>query len=267
MCQAPPDHCSAWSFTPTAGNDRIGFANADQSTAGGGVPTMQSWSCPGATVAAPACRTEPESRVDGHGHGRDDGHEKEAPHAGTLRQTGWPMQTIELSVDSSRERIVDLTTELERFCAGLGDGLVNVFVPHATAGVALMETGLGIRGRPARRAGPAPPSRRLLPPRARIAGPRGRSRPARLREPVGDAARVRGPGGPGDLAVRGAGGPERRQPPSTRALQLRARLRWLTGPSSRAIARCQSGSTSGTSALCAGVARHDVEHAAAAAPQ
>ncbi len=51
------------------------------------------------------------------------------------------MQTIELTVDSSRERIVDLTTELERFCAGLGDGLVNVFVPHATAGVALMETG------------------------------------------------------------------------------------------------------------------------------
>ena len=33
--------------------------------------------------------------------------------------------------------------ELERFCAGLGDGLVNVFVPHATAGVALMEVGSG----------------------------------------------------------------------------------------------------------------------------
>ncbi len=53
------------------------------------------------------------------------------------------MQTIELDIDSSRERIVDLTTELERFCATLGDGLVNVFVPHATAGVALMETGSG----------------------------------------------------------------------------------------------------------------------------
>jgi len=51
------------------------------------------------------------------------------------------MQTIELDIDTSRERIVDLTTQLERFCAGLGDGLVNVFVPHATAGVALMETG------------------------------------------------------------------------------------------------------------------------------
>jgi secondary thiamine-phosphate synthase enzyme len=53
------------------------------------------------------------------------------------------MQTIELNIDASREQIIDLTTELERFCAGLGDGLVNVFVPHATAGVALMETGSG----------------------------------------------------------------------------------------------------------------------------
>jgi secondary thiamine-phosphate synthase enzyme len=51
------------------------------------------------------------------------------------------MHTRQLDVDASGERIIDLTAELERFCAGLGDGLVNVFVPHATAGVALMETG------------------------------------------------------------------------------------------------------------------------------
>jgi secondary thiamine-phosphate synthase enzyme len=53
------------------------------------------------------------------------------------------MDTIEIDVDTSRRRIVDLTMELERFCAGRGDGLVNVFVPHATAGVALMELGSG----------------------------------------------------------------------------------------------------------------------------
>jgi secondary thiamine-phosphate synthase enzyme len=53
------------------------------------------------------------------------------------------MHSIELTVDASRQRIIDLTHELERFCAELGDGLVNVFVPHATAGVALMETGSG----------------------------------------------------------------------------------------------------------------------------
>lgn len=29
------------------------------------------------------------------------------------------------------------------FCRGRGDGLLNVFAPHATAGLALMETGSG----------------------------------------------------------------------------------------------------------------------------
>jgi secondary thiamine-phosphate synthase enzyme len=53
------------------------------------------------------------------------------------------MDSIELNMDSARKRIVDLTNELERFCANRGDGLVNVFVPHATAGLALMEIGSG----------------------------------------------------------------------------------------------------------------------------
>jgi secondary thiamine-phosphate synthase enzyme len=39
--------------------------------------------------------------------------------------------------------VVDLTDEVGRFCAPRGDGLVSVFVPHATAGVAIMETGAG----------------------------------------------------------------------------------------------------------------------------
>jgi secondary thiamine-phosphate synthase enzyme len=53
------------------------------------------------------------------------------------------MDSIELEIDTSRQQVVDLTTELERFCAGKGDGLVNVLAPHATAGLALMETGSG----------------------------------------------------------------------------------------------------------------------------
>jgi secondary thiamine-phosphate synthase enzyme len=53
------------------------------------------------------------------------------------------MHSLEIDVDTSRHRIVNLTPELELFCAGLGDGLVNAFVPHATAGLALMETGSG----------------------------------------------------------------------------------------------------------------------------
>jgi len=39
--------------------------------------------------------------------------------------------------------VVDLTDEVERFCAGMGDGLCSVFAPHATAGLALMETESG----------------------------------------------------------------------------------------------------------------------------
>lgn len=48
-----------------------------------------------------------------------------------------------LTIDTGDRRIIDLTVEVRRFCAGRGDGLCNVFVPHATAGVAVMETGAG----------------------------------------------------------------------------------------------------------------------------
>ncbi|AHC25399.2 secondary thiamine-phosphate synthase enzyme YjbQ [Mycolicibacterium neoaurum] len=53
------------------------------------------------------------------------------------------MKTHLLDVDTSRRRIVDLTDEVVRFCAGRGDGLCNIFVPHATAGIAVIETGAG----------------------------------------------------------------------------------------------------------------------------
>jgi secondary thiamine-phosphate synthase enzyme len=42
-----------------------------------------------------------------------------------------------------RAGLFDLTSECERFVAGEGDGLLNVFVPHATAGVVVMELGAG----------------------------------------------------------------------------------------------------------------------------
>ena len=53
------------------------------------------------------------------------------------------MDSQELTVRSGARLVTDLTGELAEFCAGRGDGLVSVFVPHATAGVALMETGSG----------------------------------------------------------------------------------------------------------------------------
>ncbi len=48
-----------------------------------------------------------------------------------------------ISVDTSRRRIVDLTDAVREFCGNRSDGLCNVFVPHATAGVAIIETGAG----------------------------------------------------------------------------------------------------------------------------
>ncbi len=44
----------------------------------------------------------------------------------------------------SREGIFDLTAECQSFVSGAaagGDGMLNVFVPHATAGLAVMELG------------------------------------------------------------------------------------------------------------------------------
>ncbi|MEN3306684.1 MAG: hypothetical protein V7603_2886 [Micromonosporaceae bacterium] len=37
----------------------------------------------------------------------------------------------------------DITEEATSFVSGLGDGLLHVFVPHATAGLAIIETGAG----------------------------------------------------------------------------------------------------------------------------
>ncbi|MBD8869607.1 secondary thiamine-phosphate synthase enzyme YjbQ [Nocardioides donggukensis] len=41
------------------------------------------------------------------------------------------------------ECVLDLTDDVRAFVSGRGDGLVHVFVPHATAGVAILETGAG----------------------------------------------------------------------------------------------------------------------------
>ncbi len=46
----------------------------------------------------------------------------------------------------STETVSDLTSECENFLAEAADGrdgLLNIFVPHATAGIAVLETGAG----------------------------------------------------------------------------------------------------------------------------
>jgi len=54
------------------------------------------------------------------------------------------MDTQVLTVRTgSAPAVRDLTAEAQSFVAGRGDGLLHVFVPHATAGVAIIETGAG----------------------------------------------------------------------------------------------------------------------------
>jgi secondary thiamine-phosphate synthase enzyme len=54
------------------------------------------------------------------------------------------MLTEELTIDTRGRLVTDVTDEVRAFAhAGGSDGLLHVFVPHATAGVALMETGSG----------------------------------------------------------------------------------------------------------------------------
>ncbi len=54
------------------------------------------------------------------------------------------MDTLLLDVHTGSQEVVrDLTRECADFVRGRGDGLLHVFVPHATAGVAILELGAG----------------------------------------------------------------------------------------------------------------------------
>ena len=54
------------------------------------------------------------------------------------------MKTTELTIHTGRRRgLFDLTEDCARFVAGERDGLLTVFVPHATAGVVIVELGAG----------------------------------------------------------------------------------------------------------------------------
>lgn len=54
------------------------------------------------------------------------------------------MDTTIISIRTGRRRgVFDITSEAARFADGRGDGLLSVFLPHATAGLAIMETGAG----------------------------------------------------------------------------------------------------------------------------
>jgi len=49
------------------------------------------------------------------------------------------MLTRELQIETRGRELVDLTPDVRAMAADGGDGLLNVFVPHATAGLAILE--------------------------------------------------------------------------------------------------------------------------------
>jgi secondary thiamine-phosphate synthase enzyme len=54
------------------------------------------------------------------------------------------VESSELRVETAGRHVLDLTDRVAAFAAEAGgDGLLHVFVPHATAGLAVMETGAG----------------------------------------------------------------------------------------------------------------------------
>jgi secondary thiamine-phosphate synthase enzyme len=56
------------------------------------------------------------------------------------------VRSNELEVDTRGRLVTDITSEVDRFATEAADGgagLLHVFLPHATCGVALMETGSG----------------------------------------------------------------------------------------------------------------------------
>jgi secondary thiamine-phosphate synthase enzyme len=51
------------------------------------------------------------------------------------------METHVINLDTSTRKCVDLTPEIKAFLQGRGDGLLSVFAPHSTVGVAILELG------------------------------------------------------------------------------------------------------------------------------
>jgi secondary thiamine-phosphate synthase enzyme len=53
------------------------------------------------------------------------------------------MDTDVVQLRTGARLVTDITQMINQFCRERGDGLCHVFVPHATAGIAVMETGSG----------------------------------------------------------------------------------------------------------------------------
>jgi secondary thiamine-phosphate synthase enzyme len=53
------------------------------------------------------------------------------------------MKTEVHTYDTTASPLLDISTDVQQFLGSVSEGLVSIFVPHATAGLAIMETGAG----------------------------------------------------------------------------------------------------------------------------
>jgi secondary thiamine-phosphate synthase enzyme len=60
-----------------------------------------------------------------------------------MREDGGMRSETYTFTTGDRETVLDITRDCARFVAGEADGILHVFVPHATAGIAILETGAG----------------------------------------------------------------------------------------------------------------------------
>ena len=72
----------------------------------------------------------------------------DGPDPGRIRiSVGGTIEHVDTETRSYRtgdeDRVLDLTRDCAEYASGRGDGLLHVFVPHATAGIAILETGAG----------------------------------------------------------------------------------------------------------------------------
>jgi secondary thiamine-phosphate synthase enzyme len=56
------------------------------------------------------------------------------------------VESESFQLDTDGRVVTDITDQVEGFAGRGRDGLIHVFLPHATAGLALMETGSGSEG-------------------------------------------------------------------------------------------------------------------------
>ena len=144
-----------------------------------------------------------------------------------------PVDTRELTVRTGAVRgLVDLTAACAGFAseaADGGDGLLSVFVPHATAGLVVVEIGAGSDDDLLAALDRLLPREERCTAIATVGRPWRRPRPAAARIAVADGAGPRRAARARDVAVDLPARPQRRQRDADRPAELPGRLRLIAG--------------------------------------